>query len=233
MDSRALIAPPPRATQAELARLLGVSRQAVGDLIKRNVLELGQDGKLDVGLARLALENRVRPSSKTAQAIASAQAAEPTAAKVLAEPSAEQAIQQADSASTQNTVTSYHVAKTIRETAEARLAQIRLQRAQNEVLDRDEALRAIQSKFRELRDIAMVLGRSLAPVLAAMTDPREIRIAIDRAQAEIFDGFVRRSLRPLANQLAGKQTDLAADILHPAVAPQDPNTEAPDAQPVA
>ena len=37
-----------RVTQAELARRLEVSRQAIHDLIQRGLLQLGGDGKIDV-----------------------------------------------------------------------------------------------------------------------------------------------------------------------------------------
>ena len=61
-----------RVKPAELARELGVSRQAIADLIRRGVLSQDADGLLDHELARVALANRVRPSSKTAKALTSA-----------------------------------------------------------------------------------------------------------------------------------------------------------------
>lgn len=106
----------------------------------------------------------------------------------------------------------YRTMRTRRERADALMAELELAKVSGRVLDRESALRAIYTKFRELRDSSMSLGRRLAPVLASMTDEREIRIAIDRAQAEIFDSFVRRSLQNLASQLSGAPTVLPAEV---------------------
>ena len=106
----------------------------------------------------------------------------------------------------------YRSMRTRRERADAIMAELELAKASGKVLDRESALRAIFGKFRELRDSSTSLGRRLAPVLAPMTDAREIRIAIDRAQAEIFESFVRRSLQGLVDQLTGAPTMLPADV---------------------
>jgi predicted DNA-binding transcriptional regulator AlpA len=58
-----------RVKPAELARMLGVSRQAIHDLIKRKVISRDGDGLIAAEMARIAIANRVRPSGKTAAAI--------------------------------------------------------------------------------------------------------------------------------------------------------------------
>lgn len=106
----------------------------------------------------------------------------------------------------------YKVMRARRERADAMMAELELAKVSGKVLDRESALRAIFTKFRELRDSSTSLGRRLAPVLVPMTDAREIRIAIDRAQAEIFETFVRRSLQGLVDQLNGTPTTLPDEV---------------------
>ena len=147
-----------RATQAELARQLNVSRQAVNDLVRRNILEVGQDGRIDTELARVALANRVRPSAKTASAA--------TPAPPPATTAANDAGAQADATS----VTSFHVAKTLRETAEARIAQLKLAELQGDLIRTDAVRFAYTKRAVALRESILQIPARLAPVLAAESD---------------------------------------------------------------
>jgi CBS domain-containing protein len=106
----------------------------------------------------------------------------------------------------------YHTMRSRRERAEAMMAEIDLAKASGKVLDREPALRAIFTKYRELRDTALVLGRRLAPVVAPMTDEREIRITIDRAMAEVFERFVQRSLQPLVDGVTGSPVSVPPEV---------------------
>jgi hypothetical protein len=108
-----------------------------------------------------------------------------------------------------------------RERAEALMAELELDKARKSTLDREKTVRAIFGAFRQLRDSGMVLGRRVAPSLAAISDPREIRIAIDRAQADIFDSFVKRSLQSLVDNMAGGSAALPDDLRAPAAAQPD------------
>lgn len=115
----------------------------------------------------------------------------------------------------------YQDHRTRRERAEALMAELELEKASGKTLDREAALRSVFAAFRQLRDSGMVLGRRMAPMLAAMTDPREIRIAIDRAQADVYDSFAQRTLQSLVDGLAGAAKPLPPDLLEPAAAPAD------------
>ena len=162
-----------RATQAELARLFGVSRQAINDLIRRNVLNLGQDGKLDVELARHAIANRVRPSAKTA-----------AATPIVVPPETPPAATTAASANDEppSTVTSYHVAKTLRETAEARIAQLKLAELRGELVRVSAVRSAYATRAAALRESILQIPARLAAVLAAETDHARCH---DLLQAEL------------------------------------------------
>lgn len=158
----------PRVRQAELARMLTVSRQSISELVKRNVIPQDADGLIDVELARIAISNRVRPGAKTA-ALANAQN--------NSAPAAAAAVADADQA-----ITSFHVAKTLREAAEARLAQLKLAEQQGHLI-RTDAIRAAHAKrLAGLREALLQIPARLASVLAAEPDQAKCH---DALQAEI------------------------------------------------
>jgi hypothetical protein len=150
----------PRVKEAELARLLGVSRQSINELVKRDVLTKSADGLIDVELARVAIANRVRPSSKTSQAVAEAAPATVSAAPDQTPTSAE--------------VMSYHVAKTLREVAEAKMAQLKLTELQGDLIRTDAVRHAYSRRVASLREALMQIPARLSPVLAAESDPARI-----------------------------------------------------------
>lgn len=162
-----------RATQAELARQLGVSRQAINDLVKRRVLEVGQDGRLDVELARVALANRVRPSSKTAAGLQQSPSAAPI---TVPQPAASQP----------DTVTSYHVAKTLREAAEAKIAQLKLSEMQGQLVRADTVRAEAARLAAALRESLLQLPARLTPVLAAETDPAKLHDLLDTELRQVL-----------------------------------------------
>lgn len=165
-----------RASQAELARQLGVSRQAINDLVKRRVLEVGQDGRIDVELARVALANRVRPSSKTAAALHA-----PAVPGIAIAPTASTATHSAP-----DTVTSYHVAKTLREAAEAKIAQLKLNEMQGQLV-RSDTVRAETARLAAaLRESLLQLPARLTPVLAAESDPAKLHDLLERELHQVL-----------------------------------------------
>jgi hypothetical protein len=200
MASKALTANVRRVNKSALARELGVSRQAVHDLVQRGILSEDAEGLLDVEMAKIALANRVRPSSKTAQALHSP-------APAPSSPST--ATQQTAAAAQAPLATDYHTAKTLREVAEARMAQLKVAEMQGQLTDANEVGRAIWTAFRTLRDTAMPLGRRVAGRVAAMQDAREIQLLIDEEVRTVLNTFRQRILAPLATEHASPQTAAA------------------------
>lgn len=164
---------PQKLTESELARELGVSRQAVHDLVKRGILTKDATGKLDRAETLAALTNRVRPSGKTAAKLPGATsppgAADPAQAP---NPPADPA-PDATSASGNTQITSYHVAKTLREAAEAQIARHKLALLRAEIIPLDQATRAALMAARSVRDALQSSRRRLSPVLAAATSVQE------------------------------------------------------------
>lgn len=151
-------------TQAELARHLSVSRQAIHALVERNVLPIGADGRIDVAAAESAIADSIHPSSKTATAIA------PPLAE--AEPAPQQAM-------------SYNTAKTLREIAEAQIAQLKLRTLRGELGPRAELDRAMRTAIITAREYL----RGEAPRLAMLLDDKT-KAERETALVSTFDEFL-------------------------------------------
>lgn len=173
-----------RLTESGLARQLKVSRQAVHELVKRGVLSKDKDGLIDFELAKHALTNRVRPSGKTAAALQDNPPPQPTT--------------QADAAA-EPEITSYHVAKTLREAAEAQIARLKLAEMQGEVI-RSDAVRATwTARIVSARDVLLQIPSRLAPVLAAETNPTTVAILLEDEIGRAMDELSREEpARPVA-----------------------------------
>lgn len=156
---------------AELARRLGVSRQAVSDLVRRGILTPDANGRIDEAAARAAILSSVHPTSKTVQA---AQASAPAPiAPVAAAPAP--AVAPAAAPQPEAAATNYHVAKTMREAAEAHIARLKLAEMRGELI-RTDAVRAVMSNiFATTREAVLQMPARLAPLLAAESDPAVVQ----------------------------------------------------------
>lgn len=186
------------ATQAELARLLGVSRQAIRKHVAAGKLTPDADGRLVIDDARHALAEQVRLSGKT-NAAAAQQAALPPQQAPAPEP-----------VKATSGPMSYHLAKTLREATEANIAQIKLQQMQGNLIEREPATQAVFTAFRQLRDSATGLSRNISPKLAALgNDSHAMERLIAAAIAEVFTTFQRKTLPRLAARL-GNSADASS-----------------------
>ncbi len=159
-------ATPARRNQAALARELGVSRQAIGELVKRHIIPIDSDGLIDTELARMAIANRVRPSGKTASA-ATSPANTPTPGK--------EAAPQGD----QDAQLSYHVAKTLREAAEAKIAQLKLAEMKGELVRADDIRAALARRAATFREALLQIPARLSAQLVAETNQAKVHALID------------------------------------------------------
>lgn len=184
----AAAAQPQLANQSGLARILGVSRQAINDLVKRNVLSARPDGMIDVQLARVAIASRVHPRGKTVASSGDAI----TVPAPPPPPASAGAPQAADGE------LSYHVAKTLREGAEAKRAQLRLKEELGQALDADSTLRAVAAIQLAARNEILTLADRLAPIVATETDLRKVHQLI-HAEAE-------RACETISTRLAALST---------------------------
>ena len=190
-----------RVRQAELARELGVSRQAIADLVKRGIISTDADGMIDAELAKIALQQRVRPSGKTAQAMTPAP---PPPLPAPVPPPAEKDVDPASA-------TSFHVARTLREAEEARMARMKRQQMEGSLIEREPAVTAVFTAYRQLRDTAMPVGRRVATRVATMTDAREIQLLIEAELRSVFATFAERTLANLTTAMTGAAVPIPAD----------------------
>ena len=154
----------PKLTESGLARLLGVSRQAVHDLVKRGIISKDAAGLIDVAQAQAALANSVHPSSKTAAALQS------TAPPPGTSPAATTPHENGQNVE----VTSYHVAKTLREAAEAQMARLKLAEMQGALIRIDAVKATLATVFATTRDALLQIPARMAPLLAADADPASV-----------------------------------------------------------
>jgi len=176
-------------TESGLARLLGVSRQAIHDLVKRGILTKDGAGLIDVSQAEQALMNTVHPSSKTAAALQTkTDRIEPTKEKQPEEVEA----------------TSYHVAKTLREAAEAQIARLKLAEMRGEVIRVDAMKTQLATVFSTIRETLLQAPSRLAPMMAAESNAAVIQTLLETEIHKALDGLSQVQENP------GKQPGEAA-----------------------
>lgn len=176
-----------RVTQAELARRLGVSRQAINDLQNKGRIPRSPDGRIDEDEARAAIAMSVHPASKTATAIG-------------AHAPAHTALDAQAAAISKDPEMSFHVAKTLREVAEAKMAALKLRQMQDELGPRAELDRQLRTAIVRAREFL----RREAPRLAMLMEGETRDQRAERISAA-FDEFL--------NRLANWQTTDADDQL--------------------
>lgn len=183
---------PGRITQAQLAREFSVSRQAIHKHVQDGTLTLDDDGKIDLDQARAALQT-LHPGSKTVQALAGAPA---PAAAPGAEATHVVIPAQATSflAADENGLpTNYHIARTLREAEEARIARLRREEMEGQLI-RLEAVRSVAaSTLAATREALLQLPARLSTVLAAETAPARVH---DLLQQEIHQALSQLTTLP-------------------------------------
>lgn len=182
-----------RLTQSGLARLLGVKRQAVHDLVKRGIVPMGDDGMIDVAAATAAMAKTLRADSKTVASIMAApKDTEPDTAAPIPAP------QQQDP--DPNDATSYHVARTLREAAEARMAQLRLRVMAGDLVEAARVRRAITTLAATARAGFERIPDKLAERLAILSAANEchalLSAEIDQVLGDLADGALALKLEP-------------------------------------
>lgn len=159
----ALTAAAERLSQSGLARRLGTSRQAVHDLVRRGIIAVDDEGLIDVAEATEAMAKTLRADAKSVAAIMASEP-EPTQAEPPAiEPPAGPEFDP-------TAATSYHVARTLREAAEAQIAQLKLRVMAGALLDSERVKTAATTLAAMTRNAFEKIPDKLADRLAAEAD---------------------------------------------------------------
>jgi len=158
---------PQKLTESGLARELDVSRQAIHDLVKRGILQKDAEGLIDRTQATQALLNRVRPSGKTTASMISQEETplQPLKQPLTTQPEPDESTE----------ITSYHIAKTLREAAEAQIAHLKLAEMRNDLIRIAAVKAALATVFATTRDAMLQIPARLAPTLAADADPANVQ----------------------------------------------------------
>lgn len=152
-----------RLSQSGLARRLGTSRQAVHDLVRRGIIAVDDEGLIDVAEATEAMAKTLRADAKSVAAIMASEP-EPTQAEPPAiEPSTGPEFDP-------TAATSYHVARTLREAAEAQIAQLKLRVMAGALLDSERVKTAATTLAAMTRNAFEKIPDKLADRLAAEAD---------------------------------------------------------------
>ncbi len=166
-----------------MARELGVSRQAVHDLVKRAILQKDDKGMIDVETAKVALINSVRPSGKTANAL---QDFEPVIQPDNQQPLAQPLLTAPDQ---DPEITNYHIAKTLREAAEAQIARLKLDEMRGKFLVKADFERHLFNAGRMLRDTLTNCARRIGAEVSGLTTAEECEAIIDREHRAALASF--------------------------------------------
>ena len=146
-----------RVTQSELARRVGVSRQAIHDLINRGLLQKGDDGLIDFEQAKRDIDNNLKKvDAKTLNNIIG----NPPPSSLFDKP---------------EQPNEYNAARLRDIEATAGMKELKLKEKEGSLIDKEGYERAAHTTARTLRDALINnLPARISQELAALTDPWQI-----------------------------------------------------------
>lgn len=172
-------------TQAQLARVVGVTRQQIHKLCVRGILKLDAEGRIDEDEAKATILAQHNPAHAATRSTAAArlQASEPAADQQPDEPP--QAASQ-DSAGGM----SFQIARTLREKYAALIAKVEYEEAVGLLVPKKDVDRQAFELARQAQQSLLAIPDRMAPVLAAESDQHRVHTLltneIHRAMAEVI-----------------------------------------------
>lgn len=192
---------PQLVTQAEYARMRGVSKEAVRKAVLAGRISVIGDKKLlDPKVADIQWQqnSRARVTTKPQQA------GQDAAGAPIAPPAGGDAIQPAESAPAADSAASrpgslsaepgYNEARTRRELAEAHKAELEAAKMSGRLVERDKVERAVRDMFQALRDRVMAVPRRTAPAVVGLAEVREIETKMTTDLRGAFAAFEEQAL---------------------------------------
>ena len=150
-----------RITQAEFARRNGWSKQYVAKLVKQGRIQL-EGGKIDPVAAKRAIDQLAEPSTALRELPSNTPESNRTDAPVSGPADSRKAVD-------------YATARTMREAFRAKMAKLDYEEREGKLV---EARKVYEEGFqtgRQVRDALLGIPDRLADILAAETDPSQIR----------------------------------------------------------
>ena len=159
--------------KSKLAEALGITKQTINTWIKRGNLVFDDTGKMSIDEFNRQLGDKLHPSSKIINE------------KYI--PIFADAVESASN--NDDAMLDYHAARTIREIAEARSAEFKLNVMKNDYVEKSQVEKIIFERSRQFRDILMNCSRRVAPEVAPMTDIKQIEQLLEREFRAVLDQF--------------------------------------------
>lgn len=172
-------------TEAELADLLGVTRQAINKAVQRGRLTREADGRLDPIRARRDWEsNRKRRragASPSPVADLPLLPVEPREAEGPADDAGDEPEDRtaAEAMLDDGKIPTIAASQAVREAYKTRAAKLHYEREAGLLIPRTRVVSTWHRVVRTTRDRLLLLPERLSPVLASVTDPLEVRRLLD------------------------------------------------------
>ena len=159
-------------TKAKLAKELGITRQSINTWIKRGDLVFDETGKMSIDEFNRQLGNKLHPVSKIRDEKYSP-------------------IFNDLNKNVEDVDLDFHAARTIREIAEAKTAEFKLNVMKGDYVEKSQAENIIFERARQFRDGLMTCKRRISPELAGIESSKDIENILDREFRILLESFAK------------------------------------------
>jgi len=159
-------------TKAKLAKELGITRQSINTWIKRGDLVFDETGKMSIDEFNRQLGHRLHPVSKIRDEKYSP-------------------IFNDLNKNVEDVDLDFHAARTIREIAEAKTAEFKLNVMKGDYVEKSQVEKIIFERARQFRDGLMTCKRRVSPELAGIESSKDIETILDREFRILLESFAK------------------------------------------
>ena len=158
--------------KAKLAKELGITRQSINTWIKRGDLVFDETGKMSIDEFNRQLGNKLHPVSKIRDEKYSP-------------------IFNDLNKNVEDVDLDFHAARTIREIAEAKTAEFKLNVMKGDYVEKSQVEKIIFERARQFRDGLMTCKRRISPELAGIESSKDIENILDREFRILLESFAK------------------------------------------
>lgn len=159
--------------KSALAKKLGITRQTINTWIKRGDLVFDETGKMSVDEFNRQLGHKLHPISK------------------IRDEKYTPIFDLAREEKSEDVELDFHAARTIREIAEAKTAEFKLNVLRGDYVEREVVEKIIFERARQFRDGVMACSRRIAPNVAGMESIQEIEALIQKELRVMLEQFAK------------------------------------------
>jgi len=159
-------------TKAKLAKELGITRQSINTWIKRGDLVFDETGKMSIDEFNRQLGNKLHPVSKIRDEKYSP-------------------IFNDLNKNVEDVELDFHAARTIREIAEAKTAEFKLNVMKGDYVEKSQVEKIIFERARQFRDGLITCKRRVSPELAGIESSKDIETILDREFRILLESFAK------------------------------------------